>query len=89
MHVDHIENMLCDSYIVEFDYDPSCNYYERGKYCCRNFHVTKLLLFMLRLFMFYSSSLHMLVFACFDNLFDHKMPMHRSMLDLNVFSHAT
>ena len=31
MHVDHIENMLCDSYIVEFEYDPTYNYYERGK----------------------------------------------------------
>ena len=29
MHVDHIENMLCDSYIVEFEYDPTYNYYER------------------------------------------------------------
>ena len=26
MHVDHVGNMLCDSYIVEFDYDPNCNY---------------------------------------------------------------
>ena len=32
MHVDHEENILCDSYIVEFDYDPTCNYYERGNY---------------------------------------------------------
>ena len=29
MHVDRVENMLCDSYIVEFSYDPTCNYYER------------------------------------------------------------
>ena len=29
MHVDPEENMLCDRYIVEFDYDPTCNYYER------------------------------------------------------------
>ena len=29
MHVDRIENMLCDSYFVEFSYDPTCNYYER------------------------------------------------------------
>jgi len=28
MHVDHEEKILCDSYIVEFDYDPTCNYYE-------------------------------------------------------------
>ena len=37
MHVDHVENILYDSYIVEFDYDPTCNYYERGKYGCRDF----------------------------------------------------
>ena len=37
MHVDHEQNSLCDSYIVEFDYDPTCNYYERGKYGGRNF----------------------------------------------------
>ena len=32
LHVDRVENMLCDSYIVEFQYDPTCNYYDRGKY---------------------------------------------------------
>ena len=47
MHVDHVGNILCDSYFVEFSYDPTCNYYERGKYDCRNFHVTKLPLVML------------------------------------------
>ena len=69
--------MLCDSYIIEFEYYPTCNYYERGKYGCRNFHVTKLPLFMLGLLWFLSSSLHMLVFACLDNLFAYIMPMHR------------
>ena len=44
-HVDHVENRLCDSCIVEFEYEPTCNYYDRGKYGCRNFHVTKLPLF--------------------------------------------
>ena len=52
MHVDHIENILCDNYIFEFDYDPTCNYYEKGKYARRNFHVTKLPPFMLRLLPF-------------------------------------
>ena len=47
MHVVHKENILCDSYVVEFAYDPTCNYYERGKYGCRNVHLTKLPLFML------------------------------------------
>ena len=32
MHVGCVENMLHDSYFVEFAYDPTCNYYERGKY---------------------------------------------------------
>ena len=30
MHVDCVEDILCDSYFVEFSYDPTCNYYERG-----------------------------------------------------------
>ena len=37
IHVDHVKNMFSDSYIVEFAYDPTYNYYERGKYGCRNF----------------------------------------------------
>ena len=72
MHVDREENILCESYIVEFDYDPTCNYYVRGKYGCGNLHVTKLLLFTLRLLLFLSSSLHMLEIACFHNLFAYK-----------------
>ena len=44
IHVDLVKNMFSDSYIVEFSYDPTCKYYERGKYGCRNFHVTKYLL---------------------------------------------
>ena len=82
MHVDHEENSLCDSYIIEFEYDPTCNYYERGKYGCRNFHVTKLHLVMLRLLLFLFSSLHMLVFACRDNLFAYKIPTHRKYVRL-------
>ena len=77
MHVDHEENILCDSYIVEFYYDPTCNYYERGKYGCRNFHVTKLPLVMLSLLMSLSSSLHILGFAYLDDLFVYNMPMQR------------
>ena len=74
--------MLCDSYIVEFDYDLTFNYYERGKYGCRNFHVTNLPLVMLRLSMFYSSSLHMLEIARLDKLFTYKMLLHRKRFRL-------
>ena len=87
MHVDHEENILCDSYIVEFDYDLTSNYYERGKYYCRNFHVTNFLLVMLRLLLFISSSLHMLDLACLANFFAYKMPMHRKYVRLRCDFH--
>ena len=77
MHEDHVENILSDCYIVEFEYDPACNYYERGKYGCINLHVTKLPLIMLKLLTLHSSYLHMLDIACLDNLFSYKKPMHR------------
>ena len=87
MHVDRVENMLCDIYFVEFSYDPTCNYYERGKYGRRNFHVTKLPLVMLRLLLFIFSSLHMVLFACLDNLFAYKTPMHRNNVRLKIVCH--
>ena len=87
MHVDHVEKILRDSYIVEFDYDPTCNYYERGKYGCRNYHVTNLPLVMLRLLLFLSSSLHMLFFVYLDKSFPYKMPMHRKYVRLKLVFH--
>ena len=87
MHVDHVENILCDSYIVEFDYDPTCNYYERGKYGCRNFHATNLSLVILRMLLSLSSSLHMLDVSCLDNLVAYKMPMHRKYVRLKCVCH--
>ena len=88
MHVDHVESILCDSYFVQFAYDPTYNYYERGKYGGRNFHVTKLPLVMLRLPLFLSASSHMLVFACLDNLFAYKIPMHRKYVRLSCVCHV-
>ena len=87
MHMDHVENILCDSYIVEFSYDPTCNYYDRGKYGCKNFHVSKLPLFILRLISSLSSSLHMLDISCLDNLFSYKNPMHRKYVRLKCVCH--
>ena len=87
MHVDHVENILCDSYIIEFEHDPTCNYYERGKYCGRNFHVTKLPLIMFRFSMLYSSPQHMVDICCLDNLFCYKIPMHRKYVRLKLVCH--
>ena len=87
MHVDHEENILYDSYIAEFDYDLTCNYYERGKYGYRSLHVIKLPLFALKFLMLHSSHLHMLDIAFLDNLFSYKMPMHRKYVRLKCVSH--
>ena len=46
--IDHEKNALCDSYDIEFVHDSTENYYERGKYGCRYFYVTKTPLFMLK-----------------------------------------
>ena len=88
MHVDHEENILYDSSIFEFDYDPTYNYYERVKYGCGNFHVTKLPLVMLRLSMLYSSPWHMLYNYCLDNLSSYKIPMHRKYVRLKRVCHV-
>ena len=86
--INRVKHMFCDSYIVEFAYDPTCNYYERGKYGCGNFYLTKLPLVMLRLLSSLSSSLHMLVFACLANLFTYNMPMHRKYVRLRCVCHV-
>jgi hypothetical protein len=86
MHVDHVENMLCDSYIVEFEYGPTSNYYEREKYGYRNFQV-QLPLLKFKLLMFYSSPLHMLDISFLDNLFAYKIPMHKKYVRLKCVFH--
>ena len=88
MHVDHVENILCDSYYVEFAYEPTCNYYERNMVVEIFMSLAKLPLVMLRLLLFLSASLHMLVFACLDNLFSYKIPMHRKHVRLRFVFHV-
>ena len=61
MHVDHDKNALCDSYIVEFIHDATENYFERGKYGYRNLHVTKFLLFMMKVLSFLLIFFYMMV----------------------------
>src|SRR3954467_12269151 len=73
---DHDKHALCDGYIVEFVHDATENYYERGKFGCRNFHVRKTPLSMskiLKVLLFYLPMLDTLFFI---DLFSYKMPMH-------------
>ena len=68
--VDHEKYALCYNYIVDFVHYATENYYERGKYGYRNFHVTKTSLFtlkILKLLLFYIPMLDTLFFM--DYLF--------------------
>ena len=85
MHETHDKNALCDSYIVEFAHDTTESYYERGKYGCRNFHVTKMPLYVLKFFKLCLFYLPMLVTLLFMNLFIYKIPFHRKHVRLKFF----
>ena len=74
--------LLCDSYIVEFAHDATGHYYERGNNSGRNFHVTKMPLYVLKFFKLYLFYLPMLVTLLFMNLFIYKIPMHRKNVRL-------
>src|SRR5215217_3537052 len=82
MHETHDKNALCDSYIVEFAHDATESYYERGKYGCRNFHVTKTPLYVLKFLKLHLFYLPMLATILFMNLFIYKIPMHRKHVRL-------
>ena len=56
MHVNHEKNALCDDYVIEFSYDSTESYYERGKRGYINFQLMKSTLFMLKVL-----TLHFLV----------------------------
>ena len=80
--VDHEKHDLCDGYIVEFVHDATENYYERGKYGYRNFHVRKIPLSMLKILKALMFYLPMLVPLCFIYLFSYKFPMNRKHVRL-------
>src|SRR4051812_34386313 len=83
---DHEKHALCDSYIVEFIHDATENYYERGKYGCRNFHGTKTPLLMLKILKLLWFHLPMIVTLFFVNLFLYKIPMHRKWVRIKFVS---
>ena len=83
--LNHDKHALCDSYVVEFIYDATENYYERGKYGCRNFYVTKIPLFMLKLLKLFLFYLPMLAIYASMICFLTRFLCIGSGLDLNVF----
>ena len=81
MHVAHDNNALCDIYIVDFIHDATVSCYERGKYGCGNFYVTKTPLFMLKFLKLHLFCFPMLVSLCFI-IFSYKIPLHRKWVRL-------
>ena len=85
--LDHDKHALCGSYVLEFAHDATENYYERGKYGCRNFYVTKTPLFLLKVLKLLLCYLSMIVSLCFLNLFHYKIPMYRKWVRLKCVSY--
>ena len=85
--VGHEQHDLCDSYILDVVHDTTENYFGRGKFGCRNFHITKPPLFMLKVLKLFSLHLPMHVTLCFFDLFVYKFPRHRKWVRLKCVSH--
>ena len=82
MLLDHGNNALCDSYIVEFIHDATEIYNERGRHGSKYLNNKKFPLFMLKVLKFYLFCLHMLIALCSNDLFSYKIPMHRKWVRL-------
>src|SRR3954470_6732487 len=80
--VGHEQHDLCDSYILDVVHDATENYFERGKFGCRNFHVTKTPLSLLKVLKLFLFHLPLVVTLCFHDLFLYKIPMHRKWVRL-------
>ena len=83
--VGHEQHDLCDSYILYVVHDATENYFERGKFGCKNFHVTKTPLFMLKVLKLFLFHLPMHVTLCFFDYFPISFIGIGSGLGLNVF----
>ena len=82
MHVNHDKNALYDTYIVQFVYDGTEIYYERGKHVSKYLNNTMFPLFMLKVLMLHLLCLSMLLALFSNDLFSYKMPMHRKRVRL-------
>ena len=85
--VGHEQHALCDIYILDVVHDATENYFERGKFGCRNFHVTKTPLYLLKFLKLFLFHLPMLVTLFFHDLFSYKFPMHRKWVRLKCVSY--
>ena len=82
MHMDHDKNASSDGYIVDFTYDTTESFYERGKHGSKYLNKIRFPLFMLKFAKLHLFCLPMLVTLCFIDLFSYKIPMHRKRVRL-------
>ena len=82
MLLDHGNNALCDSYIVEFIHDATEIYNERGRHGSKYLNNIKFPLFMLKVLKLHLFCLPMLIALCFNELFYCNIPMHRKHVRL-------
>jgi hypothetical protein len=87
MHVPHDNNILCDSYIVNFIHDATESYYEREKHDFMHLNNVKFPLFMLKVLKLHLFCFPMLVALCFHDLFLYKILFHRKRFRLKSFSY--
>src|SRR3954464_6090638 len=85
--VGHEQHDLCDNYIIDVVHDTTENYFERGKFGCRNFHVTKTPLSLLKLLKLFLFHLPMLVTLFFNDLFYYTFTKHRKSVRLKCVSY--
>ena len=88
MFVDHENNALCDSYIVDIIHDATENYYERGTYAFTYLSNLKFLLYVLKVSKSCLFCLPMLVDSCSHKLFAHKIIMNRKWVRLKCACHV-
>ena len=70
--VGYEQHDLCDNYLFDVVHDATENYFERGKFGCRNFHVTTTSLFLLKVLKLCLFYLPMHVTLCFFDLFSYR-----------------
>ena len=87
MLVDHENNALCDSHIVDLIHDASENYFERGTYAFTYCNNIKFPLYVLKFLKLHLFCLPMQVDSCSHKLFAHKIPMHRKWARIKYASH--
>ena len=76
------ENVLCDSYIVNFVHVSTESYYERVRHGFMHLKNIKFPLFMLKVLKLHLFCFPMLVALCFHDLFLYKILMHRKWVRL-------